>query len=74
MQHKLLENKQLVYDMLTQKDGMFYVCGDANQMAKAVQQAIKTIFMECGGLAEQKATETVELLQKRNKYLQDVWF
>eukprot|EP01113_Clastostelium_recurvatum_P020153 TRINITY_DN2394_c0_g1_i2.p1 TRINITY_DN2394_c0_g1~~TRINITY_DN2394_c0_g1_i2.p1 ORF type:complete len:672 (-),score=203.79 TRINITY_DN2394_c0_g1_i2:142-2157(-) len=74
VQHRMLEDKQTIYDMLATKKGVFYVCGDANQMAKSVHQALKSILMECGGVDEAQALNMMEEMQKNGRYLQDVWY
>jgi len=74
VQNKMLENKQAIWELLKDKRGYFYVCGDARFMAKAVQQALHSIIVECGGMTDQQANAYLEELQQSGRYLQDVWF
>ena len=46
---------------------------DARHMARDVQAALLQVIQEEGGLDTHTASEYVKKLQKRNRYLQDVW-
>uniref|UniRef100_A0A1X7VJ30 NADPH--hemoprotein reductase n=1 Tax=Amphimedon queenslandica TaxID=400682 RepID=A0A1X7VJ30_AMPQE len=58
---------------LIEGQGFFYVCGDARNMARDVQNTLLSIIKEHGGKTETEATEYIKKLQKRGRYLQDVW-
>jgi NADPH-ferrihemoprotein reductase len=66
--------RQQLWHYLNDKNGYFYVCGDARLMAKAVHHALVKIVEECGQKSEEEANTYVENLQKSGHYLQDVWF
>lgn len=66
--------KEKLWQFLNEKQGYFYVCGDARQMAKAVHQTLVTTVKECGKMDDTQANAFVENLQKSGRYLQDVWF
>ena len=51
----------------------FYVCGDANRMAKDVDQALREIAVAHGGLNEERATAYVKRLGTEKRYLRDVY-
>jgi NADPH-ferrihemoprotein reductase len=72
VQHLLREKGAEVWSLL-EKQGYFYVCGDARHMARDVQTALLQVIQEEGGLDSHTASEYVKKLQKRNRYLQDVW-
>jgi len=74
VQNRILENKALVWDLLKDKNGYIYVCGDARQMAKAVHAALHSVVCEFGKMNDQQANAFIEELQKSGRYLQDVWF
>lgn len=46
---------------------------DARNMARDVQNTLLSIIKEHGGKTETEATEYIKKLQKRGRYLQDVW-
>lgn len=51
----------------------FFPSSDARHMARDVQNSLLHVIQEHGGMDAQAATEYVKKLQKRNRYLQDVW-
>jgi NADPH-ferrihemoprotein reductase len=72
VQHKLLEQADSVWELL-ENQGYFYVCGDARNMARDVQSVLITIIKEKGSKTDSEAAEYIKKLQKRGRYLQDVW-
>ncbi len=72
VQHRLLEKGAEIYDWL-QKGSYFYVCGDAKQMAKSVDLALREIFVQHGHLTEEQSLHLVKNLKKEKKYLLDVY-
>jgi sulfite reductase alpha subunit-like flavoprotein len=62
-----------VYDLVANKNAIFYICGDGKYMAKDVYSAmLKLVVME-GSLSEEDAMKFIERLQKEGRYVQDVW-
>jgi sulfite reductase (NADPH) flavoprotein alpha-component len=51
----------------------FYVCGDANRMAKDVDAALKEIVARHGGMSDEKALEYVNRLAQEKRYARDVY-
>ncbi|KAK9448048.1 uncharacterized protein V1518DRAFT_375496 [Limtongia smithiae] len=72
VQHRLLENAQLVNDMLL-KGAYFYVCGDAARMAKDVSSSLAKIIASQRGITDQQGEEIVKSLRVKNVYQEDVW-
>ena len=72
VQHKMLEKSKQLWDWL-QDGALFYVCGDANRMAKDVDQALKVITAKEGGMDEESAAAYVKAMQKEKRYLRDVY-
>ncbi|HLT51160.1 MAG TPA: hypothetical protein VKZ93_04345, partial [Arenibacter sp.] len=60
------------YDWL-EKGAHFYVCGDAKQMAKDVDTALKQIIQQQGGVTLQKAEAYIKELQLSNRYQADIY-
>ena len=46
---------------------------DARNMARDVQSTLAQIVQECGHMSAEAAVDYVKKLQKRGRYLQDVW-
>lgn len=72
VQDKLLENSSKVVELLD-KGAFFYVCGDASNMAKGVQQTLVKIFQNEKKVTEDLANTMVKQLRVNNKYQEDVW-
>lgn len=69
VQHRLKEHGAEVYRWL--EDGAYlYVCGDAHQMAKDVEQALKEIIQEYSGKDGQGY---IKRLRAEKRYLRDVY-
>ncbi|MEO7193437.1 MAG: bifunctional nitrate reductase/sulfite reductase flavoprotein subunit alpha [Pseudonocardiaceae bacterium] len=51
----------------------FYVCGDANRMAKDVDQALRTIVATHGDLDDDQAAAYVKQLATDKRYVRDVY-
>lgn len=72
VQHRMLENGKELYDWL-EKGAHFYVCGDAQRMAKDVDSALKQIIQQQGGVTVEKAEEYIKSLQLSNRYQADIY-
>ncbi|WP_319782576.1 assimilatory sulfite reductase (NADPH) flavoprotein subunit [Oceanisphaera sp. IT1-181] len=72
VQHKLREQGAEVYAWLEQ-GAHFYVCGDANKMAKDVHDALIDIVAEHGNQTTDQATEYVDALRAAKRYQRDVY-
>lgn len=72
VQHKMLENGKELYDWL-ENGAHFYVCGNAQKMAKDVNMALKQIIQQQGGVTPEKAEEYIKNLQISNRYQADVY-
>jgi sulfite reductase (NADPH) flavoprotein alpha-component len=72
VQHRMKEKARDLYAWM-EEGAFFYVCGDANRMAKDVHQALIDIYVEEGGLAQEAAETKVKELQKSKRYQRDVY-
>ena len=72
VQDRLKENAAEVYQWL-QDGAHFYVCGDANKMAKDVQTALIEIISEQGKLSLADAEEYLTELRQAKRYQRDVY-
>ncbi|KAG2220304.1 hypothetical protein INT45_009937 [Circinella minor] len=72
VQHRLQENGKEVWELL-QKNGTIFVCGDAKNMARDVNQTFVNFAIEFGGLTEEKAHDYVKNLRNSGRYQEDVW-
>lgn len=72
VQDRLKENAQQVYQWL-QEGAHLYLCGDANRMAKDVQQALIDIISEQGQQSPEQAEQYLNELRKAKRYQKDVY-
>lgn len=72
VQDRLRENGADVYAWL-EKGAHFYVCGDANRMAKDVHQALIDIIKTHGGKDEEQAESYLKELRNSHRYQKDVY-
>ncbi|KAK7715784.1 hypothetical protein SLS57_006789 [Botryosphaeria dothidea] len=72
VQHKIQENAELINQLLEQK-AYFYVCGDAANMARAVNELLGQIIAKQRDLPISKGEEIVKSMRASNQYQEDVW-
>ena len=72
VQHLLKEQKDLVWELLEQ-DCYLYICGDAKNMARDVQEALIAIIMEKASKSSKEAADHLKKMTNRGRYLLDVW-
>jgi sulfite reductase (NADPH) flavoprotein alpha-component len=72
VQHRMMEQGKEIFEWLEQ-GAHFYVCGDAKRMASDVDNALKQIVAEQGGMSAEEASAYVAKLVKENRYQRDVY-
>jgi len=72
VQHKMWESRDLLWDLI-QKGAYIFVCGDARNMARDVQNMFLKIFRETGGLDEGGSQLLMNDLEQQKRYQADVW-
>ncbi|GAC20064.1 assimilatory sulfite reductase (NADPH) flavoprotein subunit [Paraglaciecola arctica] len=72
VQHRMLEQGAELYQWLEQ-GAHLYVCGDANHMAKDVQDALVQIVIEHGAKSEEQAEQYISDLRRTKRYQKDVY-
>ncbi|XP_068565916.1 methionine synthase reductase isoform X1 [Cebidichthys violaceus] len=73
VQHNLLRNSQHITDVLLKRNGYFYVCGDAKNMAKDVNNALMEMIQTELQVDQLDAMKTLAGLREEKRYLQDIW-
>jgi len=64
----------LIKQTLVEKKGSAYICGDAKNMAREVEELLKEILGEAkGGSKEKEGEAEYKMLKERNRLLLDVW-
>ncbi|NIH31892.1 NADPH-dependent assimilatory sulfite reductase flavoprotein subunit [Hafnia paralvei] len=72
VQDKLREQGAKVWRWI-EKGAHIYVCGDANRMAKDVEQALLELLAEHGGMDAEQADEFLSELRVERRYQRDVY-
>ena len=70
--HLLRENLADVWE-LVKRGGYVYVCGDAKNMAKDVNEILLSALTTHGGKTNEQATNFLKSLSNKGKYQVDVW-
>ncbi|KAF8736623.1 NADPH--cytochrome P450 reductase, partial [Rhizoctonia solani] len=69
VQDLLWEDRAAVSEAINEKRGYVYICGDAKNMSKAVEDILIKIFNEAG----KNGTEELKTMKERSRLLLDVW-
>ncbi len=72
VQHKLYEKGSQIWEWL-QQGAHFYICGEADPMAKDVESALHRICLDFGGLTPQDAQNYIKQLRSQKRYLADIY-
>lgn len=72
VQDKLRSNSKAIFEWL-EAGAHFYVCGDANNMAKDVHQTLLEIIKENTGKSDEDALQYLKDLRSANRYQKDVY-
>lgn len=72
VQHRITENAKELYAWL-EAGAHFYVCGDAEYMAKDVHKALLGLIAQAGGKTEEQAEEYLQAMQAQKRYQRDVY-
>jgi methionine synthase reductase len=73
VQDLIIKDGQELADQIINQSAYFYVCGDGTKMAKDVQQAVLQILCDCGRMDTEEAKNYIAEMQKRGRYVQDIW-
>jgi len=72
IQDSILEHKDEVWQIL-QAGGIVYLCGDTAHMVPDVQKAFMRLYQEQAQKSEQEASQWIDDLQTKQRYLVDIW-
>jgi sulfite reductase (NADPH) flavoprotein alpha-component len=72
VQHRMIGHAKELYGWL-EEGGHFYVCGDANRMARDVEKALHEVVQLAGGKTPDEAAAYVKKLQAEKRYQRDVY-
>ena len=72
VQDRMREQAAELFNWL-ERGAYFFVCGDAEHMAKDVDSALRSIIVSEGGFSAEKASDYVENLKREKRYVRDVY-
>jgi sulfite reductase (NADPH) flavoprotein alpha-component len=72
VQHRVVEQATRIYAWL-QRGAHIYVCGDAEQMAGDVNQALLSVLQTAGGLSDEQSAQYLNELKSAHRYQRDVY-
>ena len=72
VQHRLLENSETIYNWIINGAALF-VCGDKDQMATGVHDALIEVLQKEGHFSEKDAEKYVTQMRKEQRYQRDVY-
>ncbi|XP_034998099.2 methionine synthase reductase [Hippoglossus stenolepis] len=73
VQHNLLLNSRDVTEILLKRNGYLYVCGDAKNMAKDVNDTLMEMVRAELQVDQLEAMKRLAGLREEKRYLQDIW-
>ncbi|KAF0510185.1 riboflavin synthase domain-like protein [Gigaspora margarita] len=62
-----------IFELITKKDAIIFVCGDAKGMAKGVNDALADILVEHGQMQQSEALDLLKKWLREKRYLRDLW-
>lgn len=73
VQQLMLKQGDKLWKLINDEHAHVYVCGDGNQMAKDVDDTLRSVIEEHGKLSSQQTDEYVLQLAQSKRYQRDVW-
>jgi len=71
--HRLAQEKQLLYDLLHEGEGSFYLCGPGGNVPPQVRLAVIDSIRDIGGHSQEYAEKYVEDMQINARYNVEAW-
>lgn len=72
VQHKMVHHSSDIWNWL-QEGAYFYICGDAEKMAKGVEATLQQIVCHEGKMSPDEAKAYIKQLRKSGRYLADIY-
>nr|XP_003229785.2 PREDICTED: NADPH-dependent diflavin oxidoreductase 1 isoform X1 [Anolis carolinensis] len=73
VQHRLRENKALVWDLVKHQGSHIYLAGNAKQMPEGVSNALVSVFQSEGGLSAPEAQEYLRSMEREGRFQAETW-
>lgn len=73
VQHKMVEQSSLLWDLISIKGAWVYIAGNAKQMPQDVKNALLTIFREQGNLDSESSKKYLNNLEAQKRLQIEAW-
>ncbi|KAH8335811.1 hypothetical protein KR074_007206 [Drosophila pseudoananassae] len=73
VQHLLEQDADLIWNVIGENKGHFYICGDAKNMAVDVRNILGKILSTKGNMSEADAVQYIKKMEAQKRYSADVW-
>ncbi|KAJ8285721.1 hypothetical protein GJAV_G00030160 [Gymnothorax javanicus] len=73
VQHRVKEQAALLWDLITNHNGHFYIAGNAKQMPTAVCDALKEVFQSEGALSASQAEDMFNAMERTGHFQSETW-
>ncbi|NXS54910.1 NDOR1 oxidoreductase, partial [Brachypteracias leptosomus] len=73
VQHRIRENRRLVWELLSRGGAHIYLAGNAKQMPEAVAEALQGVLQLEGGLSPSEAEEHLTALERSQRFQSETW-
>ncbi|XP_043662259.1 NADPH--cytochrome P450 reductase [Drosophila teissieri] len=73
VQHLLEQDADLIWNVIGENKGHFYICGDAKNMAVDVRNILVKILSTKGNMSEADAVQYIKKMEAQKRYSADVW-
>ncbi|XP_024237369.1 NADPH-dependent diflavin oxidoreductase 1 [Oncorhynchus tshawytscha] len=73
VQQRVQEQAELLWDLIANKNGYFYIAGNAKQMPTAVCDALKEGFQSQGGVSSAEADEMLVAMERAGRFQSETW-
>lgn len=71
--HLLEADMDLLWNVIGEKKGHFYICGDAKNMATDVRNILLKVLQSKGNMSESEAVQYIKKMEAQKRYSADVW-
>ncbi|KAG2388756.1 hypothetical protein C9374_000195 [Naegleria lovaniensis] len=72
VQHRITEQKDVLFDLIVNQGAYFYVSGNAKVMPESVFKAVKSVLVS-GGMNEAQADEYLKQMDTSKRYQVETW-
>ncbi|XP_053552200.1 NADPH-dependent diflavin oxidoreductase 1 [Bombina bombina] len=73
VQHKIKENGPLLWDLIHNKQGCFFIAGNAKSMPTEVTEALKSVLQSEGGMTSIEAEQYLVMMEKARRFQSETW-